>query len=325
MSGTILLLTRRGDPTGDHLASAVSRRNIPVFRFDTCEFPCGAVLDASLHDDGYWHGTLTCKQGHVALESIRSVWYFHPTHYQVNDQLPEPYRDFAEGETRKGFGGVLRSIPCFWVSYPDAITDASFKPLQLKVARDIGFQTPRTLVTNSPDAFRRFYEECGGNVITKAMYTGFLPMGGDEYHSIYTSVVTPDILQFAENVRHTATMFQEYLPKKLELRITVIGQKVLTVAIHSQASTRTRVDWRRSYEDLTYSVFDLPADIEQKCLKMVQALHLNYGCIDMIVTPQDELKFLEINAVGQYLWLEQVTGLAFTEALADLLVEGGAA
>lgn len=319
MSDTIIALTRAGDPTGDQLVNALSKRNCRVFRFDTGEFPLEATLDASLLEDGQWSGTLACKQGQVDLETIRSIWYFHPTQYRVHEHLPEPYRAFAEGEARKGFGGVLRSLSCFWVSYPDAITDASFKPLQLKIAQESGFQTPRTLVTNSPDAFRRFYQECDGQVITKAMYTGFLPMGGDDYDALYTSVVT---LQHAANVCLTATMLQELIPKQLEARVTVIGKIVISVAIYSQKSENTRTDWRRCYADLTYSPLALPTDIEQKCVQLVRRLGLTYGCIDLILTPQNEWKFLEINTVGQYLWLEQATKLPFTETLADLLVEG---
>ena len=40
----------------------------------------------------------------------------------------------------------------------------------------------------------------------------------------------------------------------------------------------------------------------------------------MIVTPDGEYIFLEINPAGQWLWIEELTKLPITEALADLLV-----
>jgi hypothetical protein len=38
------------------------------------------------------------------------------------------------------------------------------------------------------------------------------------------------------------------------------------------------------------------------------------------VRPDDELVFLELNPAGQYLWIEQLTGLPISEAICDYLV-----
>ena len=46
---------------------------------------------------------------------------------------------------------------------------------------------------------------------------------------------------------------------------------------------------------------------------------LRYGAIDLIVTPEGRIVFLELNPTGQYLWIEQATGLPISLALAELL------
>ena len=51
-------------------------------------------------------------------------------------------------------------------------------------------------------------------------------------------------------------------------------------------------------------------------------LGLNYGAIDLIVTPEGEHIFLEINAGGQYEWLESETKLPFSAIIAETLVKG---
>ena len=38
-------------------------------------------------------------------------------------------------------------------------------------------------------------------------------------------------------------IFQAYVPKRVELRVTVVGQRLFPVEIHSQASNHTRYDW----------------------------------------------------------------------------------
>ena len=47
-----------------------------------------------------------------------------------------------------------------------------------------------------------------------------------------------------------------------------------------------------------------------------------YGAIDMIVTPQGEHVFLELNPNGQFGWIQERTGLPLYEAMADLLISG---
>lgn len=42
----------------------------------------------------------------------------------------------------------------------------------------------------------------------------------------------------------------------------------------------------------------------------------------MIVTPKGDYVFLEINPDGQWLWIERLTGLPISEAIADLLLRG---
>jgi glutathione synthase/RimK-type ligase-like ATP-grasp enzyme len=49
-------------------------------------------------------------------------------------------------------------------------------------------------------------------------------------------------------------------------------------------------------------------------------LGLNYGGIDVIVTPDDDYVFLEVNPGGEFHWLDHTTGLPIAKALADVLL-----
>jgi len=59
-------------------------------------------------------------------------------------------------------------------------------------------------------------------------------------------------------------------------------------------------------------------------VRVVEALGLCFGAIDLIVTPDDDHVFLEVNPNGQWLWIEELTGLPISHAIADLLMEGAA-
>ncbi len=55
----------------------------------------------------------------------------------------------------------------------------------------------------------------------------------------------------------------------------------------------------------------------------MKALGLNFGAIDMILTPAGEYVFLEINPNGQWAWIQQLRPeIPLRETLADLLIEG---
>jgi hypothetical protein len=47
---------------------------------------------------------------------------------------------------------------------------------------------------------------------------------------------------------------------------------------------------------------------------------LVYGTIDLIVTPDNRYVFLELNSAGEYSWIEELTGLPISEAIADYLL-----
>lgn len=319
----IVLLTCREDETSDRLQTILQRQHVPVLRLDTGDFPSRVTLDA--HFSGAnWHGTLR-QDGQIHhLETIRSILYRRPMHYRMNDELLPTHQDFCEHEAAHGFGGLLRSLNCLWVSHPDALRAAGYKPRQLSEAALAGFRIPRTLLTNDPAAVHSFFDECQGEVIYKPLHFGFIPVNLQEYESIYTSRLTREHLKELERVRFTAHLFQEYIPKRLELRVTIIGQRIFTVGIHSQHSERARVDWRAGYDDLRYSVERLPAVAEQHCLELLRRLNLHFGCLDLIETPDGSLVFLEINPAGQFGWVEQATGLPMSETLVDFLIHGEA-
>jgi glutathione synthase/RimK-type ligase-like ATP-grasp enzyme len=190
------------------------------------------------------------------------------------------------------------------------------------MAGALGFELPPTLVTNSPEDFLEFYRQHHGNIISKLAESSFAESFGQDFWR-FTEVVSKRDLGYAEAIRYCPLIFQAYVPKRLELRITVVGRVAFAVAIHSQESNRTRHDWRRYDEFRTnYSPHELPSDVAQRCLRLVENLGLCYGAIDMVLTPDGRYVFLEINPNGQYLWIENQTGMPISDAICDLLMSG---
>jgi glutathione synthase/RimK-type ligase-like ATP-grasp enzyme len=322
MQPFILLLSHKNDSTAQRVLEQIHRRGYQTLLFDTAAFPTQATLSASFHETG-WQGTFTSGGTVYDLASIHSIYVRRPNHYQVREGFPEIIQRFSENEAYRGFGGVLRSLKCLWVNPLDAQRAAGFKPLQLQMAQDVGLQTPPTLITNDPATVRSFFfEVCDENMIYKTLHGNFFLGGGQAYHIIYTSRVNHSHLAELDRVQLTAHLFQKYIEKAFEVRATVIGQSVLSVAIGSQHTEASQVDWRASYKDLQYWVHELPAAVKLQCRQLVERLGLVFGALDFIVTPDGDYIFLECNAGGQWEWLEQETHLPFSATIADVLIAG---
>lgn len=313
--GAVLVLTGSFDPTADLVIEELTRRAVPVFRADTAWFPSRLTLAASLDGAG-WTGTLTTDLRTLDLSSVRSVYYRRPTAPEFPNDMPAAARAVAATEARRGFGGLLAALSCPWLPPPGRAADAEYKPLQLRVAAESGLSVPRTLITNDAGAAREFADGLGSPVV----YKPFTPVRGTiDGHSVavYANVLQPDDLPHPD-IATTAHLFQEWVPKAHEVRLTVVGDQMFAAEIHA-GSAAGRIDWRSDYDSLTYKSCDVPPSVTAGVRRMLDQLALPFGAFDFIVTPSGEWRFLEVNPNGQWGFVEQATGLPITAAICDHL------
>lgn len=65
----------------------------------------------------------------------------------------------------------------------------------------------------------------------------------------------------------------------------------------------------------------LPKEINVKLRMLMKKMNLHFGAIDMIVTPSGDYVFLEINPSGQWGWIEVLTKMPISEAIAEILMK----
>jgi glutathione synthase/RimK-type ligase-like ATP-grasp enzyme len=65
--------------------------------------------------------------------------------------------------------------------------------------------------------------------------------------------------------------------------------------------------------------YELPPAVSEKCLELMRRLGIIFGCFDFIVTPDGRHVFLEVNPMGQWLWVEQMCGMPLLEAFCEFL------
>jgi glutathione synthase/RimK-type ligase-like ATP-grasp enzyme len=65
----------------------------------------------------------------------------------------------------------------------------------------------------------------------------------------------------------------------------------------------------------------LPLKYQKLCIAYTKHYSLQYGAFDLVERPDGSIVFLEINAAGQFMWLEEKLGLPISAAIADCLVK----
>jgi hypothetical protein len=317
----ILILTAPYDTHADLVERMLRERGADVVRFNPSAFPSEASLSMTCARSGRVRTTLTVAGRAIELQALSAMWYRRPETPVPHDDLADlAMRAYVADECLEFTSDVWNSLECPCLPAPLAVVRrAGHKASQLAVAGALGFELPPTLITNDPDAFLDFYRRHNGEVISKLASTNFVHRFGNDF-ARYTDIIPKRDLGYVQDVRLCPMIFQAYVPKRVELRVTVVGERVFAAEIHSQASRRTRHDWRHydMYQTPHYA-HDLPADVAGRCLALATRLGLRYGAIDLVLTPDGRYVFLEINPNGQFLWIEQATGLPISDAVCDLL------
>lgn len=313
----ILLVTMSLDPHTDLVIDALREIGVPFFRYNT-DLADEYAIEISL--DG---GTLLSRKTNkfVRLETVQSVWVRRRTVPNSLKDVTDGYIQYLE-EQWKLFTEILLSAintNALWVNHPLSYEVAKNKLYQLKIARGVGFSVPNTCITNNPAALPRLVSQ-QGKVLYKPVSSSIID-GGKE--AIYANLIEEETLPpqtVIDGLSVSPSIFQSYIEKQYELRITVVGSKVFATRIYSQDSDTSHVDWRRyDFDHVRHEPTDLPQGIEKKCQALLSTLNLHYGAIDMIVTPDNEYVFLEVNANGQWAWIEMLTGLPISKEIATLL------
>lgn len=319
----VLMLTDISmDAHAGPVALELARRGVEVFIFNPGDFPVSAVITTESTGCGM-RTNLTWNDATLDLDRVRSVWYRRPGKFQLPDDLLPEEADWLNGECASFVNGIWAGTNALWVSDPVSIRRAGFKVFQLRLAREIGFDVPPYIVTNDPTRAREFIEAHPDGVIAKALGTPTLQIRGEGAGMIYTHRITHEDLAELDSVRHGPTHFQAFVRKKRDVRVTVIDDQVFAVAIESGRVAAAQVDFRQAETiDLPHVPISLAGQLESACRMLVQRLGLRFGAIDLLETSDGDYVFLEINPNGQWLWLEMVTELPLSRAMADLLERG---
>ena len=210
------------------------------------------------------------------------------------------------------------------VNRPYAEMKANNKVNNLLYAKSKGILIPDTVITNSPQDFLEFHEDKrreGKDLCHKLQKVAIVSQEGEDYVT-YTNRVGEESLKKSELIRTHPNMFQEYVDKEYDLRVNAFEDRAIGIAIYSQESDVSKVDFRRyDFDSVPYRQVELPSEIAEFSVGILRHYGLSFGALDFVKNKKEEYYFLELNPNGQWLWLEKMSRYNLVKPFVDNLLK----
>jgi glutathione synthase/RimK-type ligase-like ATP-grasp enzyme len=308
----ILVVSYPGEEHTGLVVDRLKRAGREVVQIDLADFPARRTLSCTWSDHAAPRFLIEHDQREIDLANAGAVWWRRVNGFNVDPAIAAgEHQAFAHNETTQAVYGMLDSLGCPWVNPREADAAAHHKPYQWTVARELGLKLPQTLITSHAAAARAFIDALRPK---RAVFKPFLA-SINEWRE--TRVIEDEDLRRLDLVRYAPVIFQQYVPG-VDLRITIIGEKIFAAEIDVRG-TSYEFDMRMVVGEGRVRAVELPHEIETKLLALQRRLGLVYGAIDMRRNDRGEYVFLEVNPAGQWLFVEQRTGLPIADAMAEHL------
>ncbi|BDG03017.1 ATP-grasp ribosomal peptide maturase [Anaeromyxobacter oryzae] len=321
----ILAVAPRDDVHAAAVSRALSARGEELIRLDLSRFPRRGTIALGVERGP---GQLVLRDGRrtIDVSRCRAIWWRRPAPFALPAEVgPPALRGFALAETSAAFSALWLSVRTRWVNDPVRTEIASRKPHQLAVAAAAGLAVPRTLVTSDPGRARAFLRACGARHGAPAAVLKTLTPLPDR-HAFTRRVTARDVAALGA-LRHAPVILQERVDG-VDLRVTAVGGRLFAMEVDARDTAfpdDVRQDWPAAAR--TARPARLPPAVAAGIRAVMDRLGLVYGAFDLRRRDDGEHLFLEVNPAGQWLFVEDATGLPITAAVAELLLgrRGGAA
>lgn len=323
----ILIITSKRDGHVEAVSKYLSAAGAAWVRINVEDFATNVEIDLTPAGGSGW---LRVKDSNkeVKLEDVGAVWYRKPDpvvvqHFDIEDAAALDYVEAEFNEIILGLYALLDHV--YWINNPLRTRIAHRKLLQLKTAAGVGFVVPQTLVTNRFASALDFAGQIGSDLAIKSL--GAISVMQEQVgqvlqYGIFTRRISnKEMKEHGDKIRYMPTLFQEFIEKEAELRITCVGDEVFACKIQARSGDMTNDDYRFDTPHLPHKAVECP-DLTERMRAYMKAFGLNFGCFDFIVPKgRQEPVFLEMNANGQWLWVQQRTGQDIGKAIAGQLLQ----
>ncbi len=275
-----------------------SKQSASVYMSDTGD------CSVHLRPVGYVDGD-DCQ---LTASTVRAVWNRRPDWYRFDVSTVNAH---DVGACLRESSAFVRSMHCVfsagsrWVNSLEGQLVGSVKINQLIAAAQAGLRVPETCMSNDPDEVRSFVSDQGGKALCKPFVQKSWKKASKTYLQL-ASIVTDSDLASDLSIQNSPSIFQSYIEKQFEVRVVVLGDSYKALRLNSQENENAMLDWRGDrFGNITVEECSLPTRVWRALRDTFDSLKIEFGCVDLIVTPDGEYVFLEVNEQGQFLWMEE--------------------
>lgn len=304
---TVLIVTNEEDVTADMVVVHLNASGVPVVRLDPADLTDGVALSGE-YVHGAFRGHLSSAGRLVSVNGLRSIWMRRPGAAAARAATPSAWLTEEAGQA---LYGMLRGCDVRWMNHPDAARRARYKPWQLRLAQRCGLPVPATLITSFPQAAREFAARYPDLVVKPV--SGTHPQ--DPPRAVPTSRVSPDA-DFSA-VAFGPTLLQRRVAKRADIRLTVVGERLL--AAGKVTGAEAEVDVRFAASDAPWHPVEVPPRVAEAVLAYMREAELAYGAFDFVEDAEGTWWFLECNQSGQFGFIEVDTSQPISLSIAEWL------
>lgn len=316
----ILIITSKEDSHADLVIDKLNNmgRGEQVIRLNTEDF----WLNTETFADGETFNIyIKDSQRSFNSEEILSVWFRRPKDIEVS-HVDEGTAAFIQSQANAVLRGLYFSThdTALWVNPLTSLHRGRIKLQQLQLAKKLGMLVPKTLVTNNPEQALEFisgFPKACTNSLDEPCFTT-----DGHLFPFYTKIVTKEeISENLDGIRICHTLFQEYIEKSYEVRVTIIDHEIFALAMYSQEHELSTVDFRGlSSARVRQEMIEIPTKLKEQILNFTKHQGLVYSAMDFAVTPDNQYIFFENNCNGQWQWVDIAANGCLSDAMINLLI-----
>ena len=256
--------------------------------------------------------TLTAAEDVIDESCLTGVWWWRSNRHETNDSVTSSLvKSFCQREAQMAFDGWLHLLEHRVINPLHAVARAEKKAVQLQEALAAGFVVPDTTVTNDSATALA--------LCSQGRPTVFKAFTATTWCLLDTRRLTESQIDQFETLRHAPTIFQSEVMDKTDIRVVVVDGDLFPVSIHADASV-ANVDWRLDH-DPTVHPHVLPDHVSARLRRLMKSLGLRFGAVDMVLRPDGEYVFLEVNTGGVFLFMEVFGESAISRRVARALLQ----
>lgn len=311
----LLIISDKFDTHTDFVQKKLNEQKISNYRLNVDKESLLTTEFTKLNN----HWVINNGEKIITTTEINAVWCRRPfVHLNIDEKI-NTSTDFKIwknewNRTLLGLYTVLENK--IWLNKLRETFRGENKYFQMIVAEKVGLEMPASITSNNKEEllnFARKYKYVAFKVMEQEIYIdqeSNLPTG------LYANKITHRELMNFKEKGENPIFLQEYIEKDYEVRYTVVGEDHFVCKIDSQKSNVSCDDWRKyDLANTPHTEILPPKFIKEKIIALMRELNIKYGALDFIVTKNGDWIFLEINCMGQWLWIEQLTGMKISDSI----------